>query len=443
MKKTVFLITVLMLALVSTTWAQDSKIETGVIAYQQGSYAKAIDAITIGLDHKDQLKSKSIPKAYYHRGMARLKLMGQLGAKAKDMTEAEQEALGAQLQELLVGSYTDLKEAKATDDGKWGKKVEAALANMNIAFLQAGLQGLNLAYGKDIKPEEKTAAFKSVIEVMNYSIEIENDNYFSHDIRGQAQMGLGDSTSALADFTKAATLIEGNTHTRSDLLIGYVFRNKAILERYFKGSIDDALTTLEQGKSMLDREFAKYDKMKTESPDNYAKAQTQYEKISGDLGKFELDLLLNAPEKLEKALGKFEKAVVAEPDNYILHVAYAQLLEKVDRDDDAVAMYGKATKIEPGNQMAWFNMGALYVNQAVVLFGEANKTEDHAKATKLQNEAKELFRKALPSLEKAHEIDKCDKDIIHSLLQLTINLEMTEAYSKYKAEEKECNAAGK
>ena len=443
MKKTVFLITVLMLAMVSTTFAQDSKVETGVIAYQQGDYGKAIDAITIGLKNKDQLKSKNVPKAYYHRGMARLKLMGQMGAKAKNMTEEEQEALGPKLQELLGGSFSDLKAAKASDDGKWTKKITPALTNMNIAFLQAGLKSLNMAYAKETKAEDKVSAFKQVVEVMGYSIEIDDASYFSYDIRGQAEMGLGDSAKAYSDFSKAATLIDGNTHKRNDLLIGYVFRNKAILERYSLGKVDDALATLETGKTMLDREFAKYDKLKAEKPAEYAKVQKQYEKISADLGKFELDLLLNAPEKLEQALEKFNKAVVAEPKNYILHIAYAQLLDKVDRKEEAAAMYGKATEIEPGNQMAWFNMGALYVNQAVALFAEANDTEDHAKATEIQTRAKEYFKKALPALEKAHEIDPCDREILRSLKQLTINLEMTEAYTKYKAKEKECKEAGK
>lgn len=440
MKKTVFLIMFLMLTMVTATWAQDAKIETGVIAYQSGDYAKAIDLITLGLSHQDQVKAKNLPKGYYHRGMARMKYMGQLAAKAREgMTEEE----GQKLQELLLGAYDDYKQAKATDDGKWGKKVDAELANMNIAFLQSGLAALNMAYGKDVKPEDRPELFKSVVEVMNYAIEIDNSSYFSFDIRGQAQMGLNDSTNAYSDFSKAATLIEGNTHKRNDLLIGYVYRNKAILERYDLGNIDAALATLDKGKEMLDREFAKFDKIKAEKPEDYAKFQKQYEGIKGDLDKFELDLLLNAPEKLQKAIDKFDAAVKAEPKNYILHVAYAQLLDKVDRDDEAAAMYLKATEIDPANQMAWFNMGALYVNQAVAFFNQANEETDHSKATELQNKGKELFKKALPTLEKAHEIDKCDREILRTLLQLTINLEMTDAYSKYKAEQKECEAAGK
>ena len=88
-------------------------------------------------------------------------------------------------------------------------------------------------------------------------------------------MGLGDSTQALTDFTKSATLIEANTHTRTDLLIGYVFRNKAILERYFSHNTDAALASLDKGKSLLDREFVKYDKLKEEKAEDYAKAQKQ------------------------------------------------------------------------------------------------------------------------------------------------------------------------
>jgi hypothetical protein len=43
MKKSVLLISTLLLMLSSGAWAQDTKIETGIIAYDRGEYDKALD----------------------------------------------------------------------------------------------------------------------------------------------------------------------------------------------------------------------------------------------------------------------------------------------------------------------------------------------------------------------------------------------------------------
>jgi Tfp pilus assembly protein PilF len=439
MKKTAFLLGLLMLMLGATAWAQDSKIETGIIAYQGGEFKKALDYLNQGLTNKSELSEKNLPRAYYHRGMTRLKVMGMDAQALKGQPTKEQ---AQALEDLLMGAYDDFKQAKATDNGKWGKKVDEALANMNVAFLQAGLAALNMTYDKAKTAEEKQEAFQGTLEAMNYAIEISAADYFPFDLRGQAKLGLRDSVGAHSDFGAAAKLIEGNTHTRTDLLIAYTYYRKAILERYNQNNVDAALKTLDMGKTMLDREWSKITAKKAEmKAEEFAKLQKQYDDAKEDLSKFELDLLLNAPDKLQEAIDKFKGAISKEPNNYVLHVAYAQLLEKVGKSEEAAGIYETATKIDPSKQMAWFNLGAMYVNKAVALYAEANKiSDDPAKAKALQGQADELFRKALPFLQKANEIDKCDLETLRALLQLTINLQMTEEYSKYKEIEKQCKA---
>ncbi|HEX2900119.1 MAG TPA: hypothetical protein VHS96_10400, partial [Bacteroidia bacterium] len=148
------------------------------------------------------------------------------------------------------------------------------------------------------------------------------------------------------------------------------------------------------------------------------------------------------PEKLQQAIDKFKDAIVKEPKNYVLHVAYAQLLEKVKKSEEAAVIYEKATVIDPSKQMAFFNLGAMYVNKAVELYTEANKiSDDPTKAKALQSQGDELFKKALPYLQKANEIDKCDGDTLRALLQLTINLQLTDEYKKYKDIEKQCKGS--
>ncbi len=440
MKKSIWLIVLLLLTLGTKAWAQggDSKIETGIIAYQANDFKKALDFFNQGMVDMALVKPKNVPRAYYHRGMARLKVMAMDAQAAKGNLTPEQEQAAYK---MVLDSYDDFKKAKSTDDGKWGKKVDEALSILiNNAFLTAGLGALNATYDKGITPADKIEAYKMSVETMNYSVEIDPNNYFPFDVRGQAKLGLADSTGALADFTTSAKLIEAGTHTRPDLMVAYTYYRKGIIERYQAHNVDAALATVDKGKAMLEKEWAKIVAKKAEAkPEQFAKDQKQYDGAKEDLAKFELDLLLNAPEKLQQAIDKFKEAITKEPKNYVLHVAYAQLLEKVLKPDDAAAVYEKATQIDPSKQMAWFNLGAMYVNQAVKLYGDANKISDNpTKAKELQAQGDVLFRKALPSLQKANEIEKCDMETLRALLQITINLQMNDEYSKYKAIEKEC-----
>lgn len=439
MKKSVLLMMLILLTTGTLVWAQggDSKIETGIIAFQGGDFKKALDFLNEGLKDPTLVKPKNLPRAYYHRGMAKLRVMASDAQAIKgEPTEEQAKALEG----MLLSAYDDYKLAKKTDDGKWGKKVDDALQNMNISFLQGALAALNLTYKKDITAEDKQEAYTGVVEMTNFSAEIDPTNYFPFDLRGQGKLGLKDSVGAHADFATAAKLIEANTHTRPDLLIAYTYYRKAILERYNQHSVDKALASLEVGKNVLEKEWAKIVAKKADTkPEEFTKLEKQYLEAKEDLDKFDLDLLLNAPEKLQQAIDKFKDAIGKEPKNYVLHVAYAQLLEKVGKNEDAAGVYESATKIDPSKQMAWFNLGAMYVNKAVALYTEANKiSDDPAKAKALQAEGDELFKKALPYLQKANEIDKCDGDTLRALLQLTINLQLTDEYKKYKDIEKAC-----
>ena len=140
MKKSISLIVLLMLMLGTTAWAQNSKLETGIIAYQNNEFKKALDYFNEAITNKAELSAKNVPRAYYYRGMCHLKVMGEeaRGMVGKEPTEEQGKALEAH----LMTSFDDFKQAKATDDGKWGKKVTEALNSyVNVAFLQSGLVG--------------------------------------------------------------------------------------------------------------------------------------------------------------------------------------------------------------------------------------------------------------------------------------------------------------
>ncbi|HHG84288.1 MAG TPA: hypothetical protein ENJ82_06020, partial [Bacteroidetes bacterium] len=113
MKKTIIPV-LLFLFLGTCLWAQDSKVTTGVVAFQGQDYKKAIDALNVGLADPSQLKEKNVPKAYYYRALSQLQYMAQLSQGEGAKTNA------ATVKSLIFKIYDDLKQAKESDTyNKW------------------------------------------------------------------------------------------------------------------------------------------------------------------------------------------------------------------------------------------------------------------------------------------------------------------------------------
>jgi hypothetical protein len=439
MKK--FLIPIVLLLLAAgNLHAQESKITTGVVAFQGQDYEKAIKAFDEGLKDPSGLKEKTLPKAYYYRAMSNLMWMGQMGTPEK--VEAHKD----QLEGILFRIYGDFKKSKETDtQDKWTKKVDQQLGNFGYAMLRGGLEAMEKADDESLSKAEQKKVNEEVIKYMDVVEEIDPTIYTANDVRAQAQLALGDSTKAYNSFKAAGKKFSENPPKQPDQLIAYVYYRQALLDRYMKNDIDAALADLEMGKASLDAENARFVKMKADMPqDRWEAVMQQYMQAKEYLTKFELDLLLNSPEKLDEALGKFETAIAREPKNYILHVAYAQLLEKTDLDK-AEKIYLMATEIDPKKQIAWFNLGALYVNRGVAKYKESNGiADDYEKAKALQVEGDNYYKKAFPFLKNSLEIDKCDKESLSAILNICINLStsddtMAAEYKKYKDIQTECN----
>jgi hypothetical protein len=420
--------------------AQDSKIETGVVAFNGQDYKKAVEAIKTGLNSGAEVKPKNIPRGHYFLGMAAFQLMAQVA----QTPGGDQEAKAKEMSGLLDLSYSSMMKVRETDiEKKWTDKADKQLNSLNFAFLNAGLQGMNMTYGDKLTKEEKKEAYAEIVEAMNRCEAIDPSNYMVYDLRGQAGLALADSVKALSDFKAATAKFDAKKPDRPDQLVAYSHYRTALLEKYLNKNLDASLKAIELGKDALEKEhtrlLAQKDKYK---PEELTKLEEQYETAKRDLSGFELDILLNTPDKLQEALGKFEAAIEKDPKNYILYVAYAQLLEKVDLVK-AEDVYKRATAIDPTKQLAWFNLGALYVNRGVEKYKAANKEEKNfEKAKALQKEGDEAYRLAFPNLKKSLEIQPCEAEALQAILNICINLAndegMTAEYSKYKKIQADC-----
>jgi tetratricopeptide (TPR) repeat protein len=94
--------------------------------------------------------------------------------------------------------------------------------------------------------------------------------------------------------------------------------------------------------------------------------------------------------------------------------------------DTVIEQLTKATELEPTTAKYFSLLGSIYDVKANVRFNEGNEQTDLAVADRMQNEAKEVWRKALPYMEKATELDPENRDNWATLSRVYIRLGMTE-----------------
>jgi tetratricopeptide (TPR) repeat protein len=136
----------------------------------------------------------------------------------------------------------------------------------------------------------------------------------------------------------------------------------------------------------------------------------------------------------DKALEKLEQAIKDDPSNPSLFFAKATLFDNMSQDTTGkynaeqkkdflgkgIEGYKKAIDVKADYFDANYNLGALYYNAGVYKLKEADllTVKEKEKFEIKVNEAKEEMNKALPFLEKAHEIDGTHRLTVQTLITI-------------------------
>lgn len=133
-----------------------------------------------------------------------------------------------------------------------------------------------------------------------------------------------------------------------------------------------------------------------------------------------------------KVLTYIDKALIEEPNNATLYFAKGTVYDKLNEPEEAIKSYSKAIEIDPKFFDAYYNYGAVYFNNGVKLVDEANKVpaKDVEKYEALMAKANLEFKKALPYMEKAYEINNNSKETIEALKNI---------YFRFRSENDEMN----
>lgn len=147
-----------------------------------------------------------------------------------------------------------------------------------------------------------------------------------------------------------------------------------------------------------------------------------------NLMKDEINLLI-AADRADEARQKLEAAIAAEPDNANLYYNLAFLNDEVGEKEKAIEQYKKAVEIDPQYFEANFNIAVIHYNTAAEMIKEANDMDlkTYQKQGKaIEEKAAVEFKKALPYLEKSHELKPDDETVLQTLQTVYSQLKMNE-----------------
>lgn len=365
--------------------AQNSNVVSAYNYMQDGDLAKAVEFIEPATQ---DAKTGAAEKTWRYRGdIYRLIAMGEDAAVKSAFPDALDKA---------VESYLKANEL----DTKGSYKIE------NVKALGA-LQGLSLNTGND--------AFTA----KNYDAAIAN---YARSEKIAKAFGVADTNaifnSALAYESKgdAANAI---ARYREAIAAGY---NKAEVYRYIaslqrKGDdLNGAITTIGEGR--------------TKFPDDK------------ELILDEMSYLLAADRSAE-AEESVKLGLSKDPNNAVLWSILASLYDKKasDAKEEATMVewytkaeeaYKKSIELDPKFFDSYFNIGVLYNNRAAFEYEKCNKIKSDTEYTKCKTVADDIYVKAIPYFEQAHDLKGDDVQTIQQLMKLYAKNGDQEKYAKMK-----------
>lgn len=148
--------------------------------------------------------------------------------------------------------------------------------------------------------------------------------------------------------------------------------------------------------------------------------------------------------KSQEALLDLNLAIAAKPTDQSLYLVRGNIYDNLANPKDAAgkemakptdyadkiklaeADYKKAIELKPDYFDALFNLGVLYNNAGVSLNKQADDITDNAKNAAANAKATEEFKKALPLLEKALEVNPADRNTMFALKQIYSRMQMAD-----------------
>lgn len=408
----------------TTALGQNNMVSDAIQAYHAGNYQSAYELSGDALANIDALSDDFAAAAFYYLAKSRIQILR--GA----MESGDKEKLSS-MQNSLIESYYDYKEALKRADNQLKEDIEADLMDLYNPILQTGLSALNTSGDERQPASVREAALQAATGYLTAARDI-SATYLASDLLGQAYLASGDSLKALSLFSGSIEAYSDRPPASPDFLMAYVYFRKAMIERYLLHNNSLALATLREGAALLADESSRA----AAAGAMNATEKKAYLNGLTDLTGFELDIYLHDKSLRDEAVARFREVIMLYPEDYEIHVAYANLLENID-PLLAIDAYETAISIDDSKELAFFNIAAVYNNLGSAYYTKGLNHADDAIADSLYNEANRCFRNAYTYMEEAYRLNPGALETIQALIQIALTLGLDEQVEFYKQKERE------
>ena len=395
--------------------AQES-LKTADEYFKKQDYEKALQHLQIMLNNPQQLKGDEHCFALLLKAKSQLNLLDR-AVKNKDNKNIEK------YKDAYFLAYQDLIEARKFMIGESAKKEVESLGNYlhrSITNLGAGI--LNTIYS-DAKMTQsaKDASLDEAQKYLMAAISLKPNDYSAYDFYGQVMMLKKADDDALAYFEKSKKYFAESKSNSTDLGHFRVYGNIAIIQLNRKNGAE-ALKTIETAKNNLESHYQRINKKDSLSNKEYLGMKSLLQNI-------ENDIFLNSPELAQKAIEKFNNQIKTNPSELSARFSLAQVYEQQKMYSEAAAEYESLLKIDSTNRLANYNLGILYLNEAM---GIESKINAENVDPKLKSKFTNLLQRSESLLKKALGSDEKDLDCIDALLKIYSRLQDKDAYQYYR-----------
>jgi tetratricopeptide (TPR) repeat protein len=291
-----------------------------------------------------------------------------------------------------LNSYN--KAIELDKDGKVKKKITEGLKELKAKFEKEALNEYNLKnFSKSYE------GFKSMVEINENSLVNIADTAIVY-YTGVTANEAGKPTEAIPYLNKAISM-----NYNAPLM--YLDLNKAYIAL---GDSTQALTALQKGNQ-------KY-------PENVS--------ILIELINYYL-----VKGHSTEALEYLSKAKNNDPNNKSFYFAEGVLYDKMGEMDKSIAAYNKSIELDPTYFDAYYNAAVVYYNYGVKLLEEAQNEKDNNKYIEKKAASEAEFKKAIPYMEKASEINPKDASSLETLKSLYYRLRINDKLEQVNQKLKE------
>ncbi|HON19771.1 MAG TPA: tetratricopeptide repeat protein [Bacteroidales bacterium] len=127
----------------------------------------------------------------------------------------------------------------------------------------------------------------------------------------------------------------------------------------------------------------------------------------------------------EEATAIMDEALAKDPNNHLLLFGLGTAFSDQKKYEEAEKYLNKALEIKPNDVNIVYNLGNSYYNHYAEKFNKMDEIEDNDEYEKEKQECQVLLRKALPLLEKAHEMDPEDRNTLIMLKTIYPRIDTT------------------